>query len=211
VFIPGRLTNKIFLHTSTKCVCPSETFRTSYLVFSIVVFRQTTSAEHTISILFLVFFRRIVSERNREVSVRMWWSVGRCLIPANPSLLSFWRTKKSIRRKPAGFGFSGLFCFLFLSCLNKIFCKVNSLFSLLFHHEDLALGSDWHRADIWWSESLSRSERRKISRTEWWLIAGLYQSGMVRRSGIFVLWGQGNHMVWRCSCHKERGLSPGSH
>jgi len=40
-----------------------------------------------------------------------------------------------------GFGFSGLFNFLFLSCLNKFYCKVNSLFSLLFHHEGLALGS----------------------------------------------------------------------
>ena len=45
-----RLTNKIFLHTSTKCVRPSETFHTSYLVFSIVVFRETTSTEHTISV-----------------------------------------------------------------------------------------------------------------------------------------------------------------
>ena len=31
----------------------------------------------------------------------------------------------------------------------------------------------WHRTDIWWSESLSRSEGRKISRNEWWLIADL--------------------------------------
>jgi len=22
---------------------------------------------------------------------------------------------------------------------------------------------------------------------------------------------EGNPMVWRCSCHKDRGLSPGSH
>ena len=58
-----RLTNKIFLHTSTKFVRPSEKFRTSYPVLSIVVFRETTSTEHTISVLFLNFFRRIVSER----------------------------------------------------------------------------------------------------------------------------------------------------
>ena len=32
-----RLTNKIFLHTNTKCVSPSETFRTSYPLFHIVV------------------------------------------------------------------------------------------------------------------------------------------------------------------------------
>jgi len=58
------LTNKIFVHTSTKSVRPSETFRTSSLVFSIVVFRETTSTEEIISFLFLIFLRRIVSERN---------------------------------------------------------------------------------------------------------------------------------------------------
>jgi len=58
-----RLTNKLFLHASTKCVRPSETFRTSNLVFSTVVFRETTSREHTFSVLLLIF-RRIVSERN---------------------------------------------------------------------------------------------------------------------------------------------------
>jgi len=40
------------------------TFHTSYLVFSIVVFRETTSIEHKISVLFLIFFLQIVSERN---------------------------------------------------------------------------------------------------------------------------------------------------
>jgi hypothetical protein len=57
------LTNKIFLHTSTKWVHQSETFLTSYPVFSIVVFRNTTSAEQTVSVVYL-FLRRIVSERN---------------------------------------------------------------------------------------------------------------------------------------------------
>jgi len=54
-----RLKNKIFLHINTKCARPAETLRTFYLVFSIVVFRETTSTEQTI-----IFFRRIVSERN---------------------------------------------------------------------------------------------------------------------------------------------------
>jgi len=76
-----------------------------------------------------------------KVRFRISWSVRRSWIPANPFLPSFWRTKKSTRRRPTGFGFSGLFCFIFLICLNKFFCKVNSLVSLLFHHEDLALGS----------------------------------------------------------------------
>jgi len=43
----------------------NKTFCTSYLVFFIVVFRETTSTEHKISVLFLLFFLRIVSERNR--------------------------------------------------------------------------------------------------------------------------------------------------
>jgi len=38
------------------------------------------------------------------------------------------------------FRFSDLFDFLFLSCRNQISVKTNS-FSLLFHHEDLAVGS----------------------------------------------------------------------
>jgi hypothetical protein len=75
---------------------------------------------------------------------------------------------------------------------SKMFCKVNSLFSLLFHHEDLVWVQTWHRADIWWSESLSGSERWQIIRTEWWLVPGLHQSRMVNSSSsssIFVFWG----------------------
>jgi len=57
VFTLTRLTNKIFPHTSTQCVLPSEIFRTSYLLFSMVVFREKTSTEHTISVLSLFFCR----------------------------------------------------------------------------------------------------------------------------------------------------------
>jgi hypothetical protein len=56
-----RLTNKIFLRTTTKPVRPSAIFRTSYPLVSIVVFRATTSTEHTISVSFLILFSRIVS------------------------------------------------------------------------------------------------------------------------------------------------------
>ena len=100
---------------------PSEIFRTSQTFFSIVVFGGTTSTILKISVLFLIFFNRIVSERNGQVSVLIWWSVRRSWIPANPSLPSFWRTKKSIRRKPIGVGFSSLFYFLFLICHNNFF------------------------------------------------------------------------------------------
>jgi len=43
------LTNKNFLHTNTQCVRPSAIFRTSYPLFSIVVFREKTSTVHTSS------------------------------------------------------------------------------------------------------------------------------------------------------------------
>jgi len=58
-----RLTNKTFRDTTTKCVRLSEIFRTSYPLFYIVVFRETTSTGLTTSVLFLLFCR-IVSERN---------------------------------------------------------------------------------------------------------------------------------------------------
>jgi hypothetical protein len=86
---------------------------------------------------------------------------------------------------------------------SKYFLKVNSLFSFLFHHEDLDLVQAWHRADIWWSESISRSERQKIRRTEWWLIAGLCQSRMVHMSSICVPWRQ-REIVWSEHVHVTR-------
>ena len=136
----------------------------------------------------------------------MWWSVGQSWIPANPSLPSVWRTKKSIQRKLIRFGFSGLFDFVFLCCPNKL----NSLFSLLSHHEDCLYVQAWHRADIWCTESLSRREGRKIGKAEWWLIAGLHQSVMVHGSCIFVLWGyrevkwsEGVLVTKKVACHPE--------
>jgi hypothetical protein len=76
-----------------------------------------TITVHTSSVL-SHFFRRIVSEKNSQVSVRKWSDRGGW-IPANPSLPSFLKDQICIRRKLIGFGFSGLFDFLFLSCPNK--------------------------------------------------------------------------------------------
>ena len=125
----------------------------------------------------------------------MWWSVGRSWIPANSSLPSFWWTKKSNRRRRTGFGFSGLFHLPFLSCLNKFFVR-RTLYFLCCSTTRIWL---WfqasHSADFWWSESLSRNERRKNNRTEWWLIASLFEGRMVHRSSSFVLCGQ-RKIIW---------------
>jgi hypothetical protein len=75
------------------------------------------------------------------------------------------------------------------------FCKVYLLFSLLFHHEDLALGLGLAQSWYLMMARHSRSERRKMSRTGWWLIAGIYRSRVVHRSSIFVFWGQ-KEIIW---------------
>ena len=53
-------------------------------IVSIVVFRETTSTEHTISVLFLISFRRIVNERNCKVSVRHVMECQTELDPGKP-------------------------------------------------------------------------------------------------------------------------------
>jgi hypothetical protein len=119
VFIPDNAHKQNVLPYQHKVCAPI--CNTSYIVSnlpSIVVFRETNSSEHTISVLFLVFFCRIISDKTNYFGVRRRWSVRRRWIPANVSPPSFWRTKKSIRCKPSGFALSGLFEFLFLSCLN---------------------------------------------------------------------------------------------
>ena len=67
-----------------------------------------------------------------------------------------WRTKKSIRRKPIGFGCSGLFDFLFFELPHK-FCKVNLLFSLLFHHKYWDVGSGLAQC---WYQMLGQTQQK---------------------------------------------------
>ena len=62
------------------------------------------------------------SNHQRKERLVLCWNLIKCqteLDPGKPSLLSFWSTKKNIRRKPIDFGFSGLFYFHFMSCPNK--------------------------------------------------------------------------------------------
>ena len=69
----------------------------------------------------------------------------------------------------------------------QIFCKVNSLFSLLFHHEYMAVGSGLAQG---WYLILGESQQKrtvKTNRSKWWQIAGLHQSRTVHRSNICVL------------------------
>ena len=149
--------------------------------------RETTNTVLTVSV--LLFFRRIFIERNTWVSVRVW----RNWIPANPSLPSFWRAKKSIRSKPIGFGFNGLFDFLFLSCPNKFSVKwtryflycTTTAFACRFRLGS-ALISDDRRA----SAEVNGEKRTELSNV-WSLIftkAGWFTGAASVSSKIRVLW-----------------------
>jgi hypothetical protein len=94
-------------------------------------------------------------------------------------------------------------CLIWSELPQNILCMVNSLFSLLLHHKNLDLVRAWHRADIWWSERISRSEWRKIRRKEWRLNVGLHQSRVVHRSSIYVSWRQ-RETVWFEDVHVTR-------
>jgi hypothetical protein len=63
LFIPDKAHKQILPPHQHKVCAPSETFRTSYPVFSNVVFRKTPGAEQAVSVMYL-FLRRIVSNRN---------------------------------------------------------------------------------------------------------------------------------------------------
>jgi hypothetical protein len=73
----------------------------------------------------------------------------------------------------------------------------------------LDLVQAWHRAYTWWSESISKSERWKVRRTEWWLIPGLHQRRMAHRNSVYVPWHQRN-IVWSEDVHvtKEKVCRP---
>jgi len=79
------------------------------------------------------------------------------------SLPSVWRTKKGIRRKSIDFGFSGLFDFLFLRCPYKFSVRWTRYFLCCSTTSIWLLVQAWHRADIYCSESLRRSERWKLT------------------------------------------------
>jgi hypothetical protein len=84
LFIPDKAHKKIYLHTSTKCVRSSEIFRTSYPVFSIVVFRKydqcRTKNQRHVSLL--------MSNRERNDQVGQFPKLMECqteLGPGKPS------------------------------------------------------------------------------------------------------------------------------
>ena len=106
------LTNRIFLHTNKKKYF-AHRIHSSTLWSSEKLPVQNTQSASCPSSSVESSAKGTVRSVSESDSVRRSW------IPANPSLPSFWRTKKSIRRKPIGFGFSGLLDF-FLSCPNKI-------------------------------------------------------------------------------------------
>jgi hypothetical protein len=91
-------------------------------------------------------------------------------------------------------------------------CNVNLLFSSLFHHDDLALGSGL--AQGWYL--MIGEPQQKWTAKNWknWMMAdrwSLPKHDGSEEQHFCPLRTEGNHMVWRCSCLKERGQSPGSH
>jgi hypothetical protein len=158
-----------------------------YPLFSIVVFREMTTTQHTISVLFLVLFSRILSGAASSMSESEGVSGGAGFRQTLLfRLFEGPRRAFDTNRQVLDLATCLIFSFWVAS---KYFCKVNSLFSLLFH-EDLDLVLPLYKADIQWSKSLIRSERQKNRRTEWWLIASLHKNRMVHRSNIYVPWCQ---------------------
>jgi hypothetical protein len=189
-FYLTRLTNKIFLHTSTQCVRPSKIFRISYPVFSLwssekrpVQNTQSASCSSSSSV--------ESSSRGTASSVSQSDGVSDGVGSRQTLIFLLFegpRTAFDSSRQVLDL----VTCLTFFSELpQNTFYNVNSLFSLLFQHEDLDLIQAWNRDDMWWSDSLSRTERRIIRRTEWQLIAVLHQSRMVHTSSICVPWRQG--------------------
>ena len=69
----------------------------------------------------------------------------------------------------------------------------------------------WHRADIWWSESPSRSERQKISRSEWWLIAGFTKGGCFTGAAFLSSEDRGKSYGLKMFLLQGKQPVPGSH
>ena len=117
-----------------------------------------------------------------------------------------WRTLFSVFLKDqeelSKQAFSGLFDFLFLVC-PTIFCKMNSLFSLLFLHDYLAVGSglaqDWYLILGEPQQKLTAKNKRN------WMVADRWYS--LKQNGsqvqnMYPLRLEGARVVWRCFCHK---------
>jgi hypothetical protein len=148
-FIPEKA-HKIFLHTNTNCMCPSETFCASYPIFSIVVFRKMTSAEQTVSVTYL-FLCQIVSERTaRSLSESDGVSDGD----------GSWQTllfrlfdgpRKAFSTSQLVLDLVPCLIFFFWVASTNFLCGELVIF-FIFPPRGLALVSAWHRADIWWSE-----------------------------------------------------------
>jgi hypothetical protein len=118
-------------------VRPSEAFRTLYPVFCTVVFKETTRTVHTRAS-FSLFSSIESSKREKATSFSESDGVG-----SRQNLPSFyWRKNKSIR--PSSLVFDVATCLILCRWISStILCKVNSLFCVSFHHENLALSSNF--------------------------------------------------------------------
>ena len=97
-------------------VRPPETMHTSYPVSSIVVFRETTSTVQPAS----CSLSSSVASSARGIANSVSDSDGVSdLDPSKHFSSVFLKDQEEHSTQSLGFGFSGLFDFLFLSCLNK--------------------------------------------------------------------------------------------
>jgi hypothetical protein len=73
VFIPENVHKQNLPPYQHKVFAPICNTSITHMVstFYIVVFRETTTREHTTSVLFLILYSRIVSERNSQFGVRI--------------------------------------------------------------------------------------------------------------------------------------------
>ena len=88
---------------------------------------------------------------------------------------------------------------------------MNSIFSLLFNHKDLTVGSGL--AEGWYLMFGELPQKLTAKNKQNWMMADRWYSPKQvgsQEHHLCPLRLEGNCVVWRCSCCKEKGLSPRS-
>ena len=206
-----RLTNKIFLHTKTKCVRDLKYFAhrihssASILRSSEkrpVHYTQSASCSYS-----SVESSAKVTVRSESVSDGMSVGVG-------SRQTTLFRLFEGPRW---AFDWSRLdwdlvACLICFSWVQpKNFCKMNSLFSLLSYHEDLTVDSGM--AQSWYLKHGGPQQKWKAKNWKNWMMAACWSSPKQdgsQKQVLCPLRQEGYRVVWTSSFHKETGLSPES-